>query len=202
MTKNIQSIFLSPAETQNPLILEPQEDTVYFLPSAVETTIITLNLTTPGVRAFLVGLFHTNKKADLTLNQNHLAPNTESHILLKTLVAPEGNFSYQGNIRIERKADNSIASQEARGLLQGAGARFKAVPGLEILPKNVVCTHKASSSPVNKDSLFTLQTKGLSASDAKVLLETAFLRTAFDTLENWNIPEKSALQYEEQIFGN
>lgn len=175
-------ISLSPATSS--LILEPTEDTLYLLTSG--SFDINLTLKKPAVRAYILGLFFTEQNVTLTINQHHLAPATESHVLLKSLVAPSGNFFYQGNLLIEKSATGSNASQEARGLLLGSGARFKAIPALEIKPENVTCKHKASSTPINQESLYTLQTKGFSDADAQTLLQRAFLNGAKDTLLEWN----------------
>ncbi len=188
----MKHFFLSQADLELPLTLEPKEDTLYVLPSVPEAR-LELHLSSPGVRAFVLGLFHTEGEQDLNITQNHTAPHTESHVLVKSLVAPIGYFRYQGNITIAKQSDGCIASQEARGLTQGPGSRFKAVPILEILPKNVSCTHKASSAPVNKDSLFILQTKGFSETEAKNLLESAFLQSAFEVASGWGVsPETIA----------
>lgn len=182
----MKHFFLSSSDLKLSLTLEPKEDTLYILPSVPEVR-LELQLSFPGVRAFVLGLFHTESEQELHITQNHTAPHTESHILVKSLVASSGYFHYQGNIAIAKEADGSIASQEARGLTQGAGARFKAVPSLEILPKNVSCTHKASSSPVNKDSLFILQTKGFSEIESQNILENAFLQSAFEVASGWGV---------------
>lgn len=195
-------ILLTPSELLMPLVLSPKEDTLYCIPQELATACITLTMEHPGVRAFVVGLFHTTSEQNITVEQKHFAPQTESHILLKSLVASSGKFSYQGTISIEREAISCNASQEARGLLQGSGARFTAIPSLEILPKEVLCTHKASSAPINADSLFILQTKGFSEEEAKSILENAFLSSALDTLRTWNIPEEICLLAEEQIAKN
>lgn len=195
----MKHVFLSSHDVATPLLLEPAEDSLYVLSANAPVISVTLNLTSPGVRAFIVGLFHTTTKQEVNINQTHLVPNTESHVLLKSVVASGGEFCYQGNISLTKDASESIASQEARGLLLGEEARFKAVPSLEILPKSVSCTHKASSAPINPDSLFILTTRGLSESEARKVLETAFLKTALDTLRNLKVPEVIILQIEDTL---
>lgn len=195
----MKNIFLSPTDTE--LLLEPKEDTLYILPN-IPSISLTLDLRTPMVSAVVVGLSHAKEDQLITIKQNHLAPHTQSHVLLKSLVAPEKNFSYQGNVYIAKEASESSASQEVRGLLLGEEARFKAVPSLEILPKNVTCRHKASSAPASKDSLFTLQTRGLHEAEAKELLQTGFLKTGFDTLRTLGVPEKNILQLEKNFSYN
>lgn len=196
----MKNIFLPLSELAEPLTLEPTEDTLYLLPQAVTAGVIHLTLATPGVRVFMVGLFHTKSEQNLTIEQNHTAPDTESHVILKTVVGGSGNFSYQGNIFIDKKAIHANASQEARALLISDEARFKAVPSLEILPKNVTCKHKASSAPVNRDSLFILSTKGFSEAEATNILEGAFLKQALDTLQHCNVPVESIRSLEKTLL--
>lgn len=194
----MQNIFLSPTNVASDILLEPKENTLYVLPKETSTS-ITLNLSTPGVSAFIVGLFQSAEDQTITIKQNHFVPHTKSHVLLKSLIAPGKIFSYQGNIYIAKEASESTASQEARGLLLGEEARFKAMPSLEILPKSVTCNHKASSAPVNPDSLFTLNTRGFSEGEAKKLLESAFLKTALDTLHIWGVRKETILEIENNL---
>lgn len=194
----MQITFLSPDHLQKPLTLEPKEDTLYFLSEGSEENTISLNLTTPGVRAFLVGLFRTESKQDFFIHQNHSAPRTVSHVLLKTALHAEGKFFYQGTLHIEKEATGTIASQEARGLLLGDQTQFKVIPSLEILPKDVKCTHKASAAPISRHSLFTLETRGLSEEESRALLEDAFLSSAFDVLADLGVSESDLNRIQEK----
>jgi Fe-S cluster assembly protein SufD len=191
-------IFLSATDLKKNPALEPQKDTLYFLTEGTGENALSLNLSTPGIRAFLVGLFRTNNETNFVIHQNHSAPHTVSHVLLKSTLEQNAKFSYQGNLHIEKDAVGTVASQEARGLLLGDGAQFKAIPSLEILPKDVSCTHKASAAPVNENSLFALETRGLSKEEAQKLLENAFLNSAFETLSAWGLTEKEISRIQEQ----
>ena len=191
MANIMESIFLHPEQLAEPLTLKPAANTLYVLPPNISDVSVTLTLLYPGVRAFLIGLFQTEGEQKITINQHHVATHTESHILLKSLVAPQSHFHYRGNIHIDKAALHSNASQEARGLLTGAEARFQAFPSLEIIPKESRCRHQASSGPISQESLFVLQTKGFTENEARSLLETAFLRAALDTLSNWNLPKET-----------
>jgi hypothetical protein len=175
--------------TAIPLTLTPTEDSVYvLLPGSHH---ITLSLTTPGVRAVVVGLARTKEEVTLTITQEHLAPNTESHVLVKSIVEGHGNVSYSGKLHIAQTAAGSNASQEARGLLLSPDARFSAVPALEIFPKDVTCRHAVSAAPLSQDSLFTLATRGIAPVGASELLEGAFLASAAEALLALGIPNET-----------
>lgn len=193
----MNTIFLSAPDLKKPLTLEPKEDTLYFVSKSAQENTISLDLSTPGVQAFLVGLFRTDTEQNFTIHQTHSAPYTVSHVLLKTVLQKGGTFSYQGNLHIKKEAVGTVASQEARGLLLGPGAQFKAIPSLEILPKEVRCTHKASAAPLNQDYLFALATKGLKGTEAETLLEQAFLQSAFETLSSLGVDKKTLTHIKE-----
>lgn len=186
--------FVKHQDTGATLTLEPTQDTLFVLPSSSSETRVDLRMQNPGVQAFILGLFETKESESFIINQDHQAPETESHVLLKTIVMPNGNFSYQGNLHIQALATGVVASQEARGLLLGEESRFKVVPALEILPSDVICKHKASAAPVNKDSLYTLQTKGFSEDESRKILERAFLKGALDVLSDWGLSEEEVTQ--------
>lgn len=186
-------VYIKKTPSAEPLILEPVTDTIFVLSNTEKKggrELITLRLQKAGVRAFIFGTFETESKKHLSITQEHHAPNTESHVLLKTVVKNGGDFFYEGTLHIATGAKGANASQEARGLLLSEKSKFKAIPALEILPSDVMCHHKASVAPLNADALFTLQTKGLAPHEARKVLEEAFLKSAFDILERWGLTEK------------
>ena len=66
-------------------------------------------------------------------------------------------------IRVEQDAQRTNAYQENRNLLLSSDAHADSIPGLEILANDVRCTHGATLGQVDRDQLFYLMSRGLSA---------------------------------------
>lgn len=132
------------------------------------------------VFAFFIG--SESEKHALAIAQRHLAPGTTSHVLVKSILRDAAEFSYQGMIHIAERATLSDASQENRNLLLSKNARAFSKPALEILTNDVRCHHAATTSPLNPETLFYAETRGLNPHQAQELLIGGFLQSSLDTM--------------------
>lgn len=157
------------------------------------------SLEAEGAKVFVLGLFSADQSHEIHIDQKHVAPNTTSLVSLKSLLSGNAHFSYRGKIHIEKTAEKSNASQEARGLLLSPEARFQAVPSLEILPSDVICRHQATASPLSPESLYFLNLRGLDIQTASLLLEKAFLLSLTDSLKDASISNEDKTQITERV---
>lgn len=137
---------------------------------------------TAHVFAFYIGTNHDT--ANLNIIQKHLARNTTSRVLVKSVLYDEAQFSYRGNLHIAETAHLSDASQENRNLLLSPNAKAFSEPALEILTSDVRCHHAASTSPLNNNALFTLESRGLTFLQARNLLIAGFFQSSKETMVN------------------
>lgn len=133
------------------------------------------------VFAFFVGT--GEKQATLNISQRHLARETTSRVLVKSVLHDQSQFSYRGTLHIAEDASLSDASQENRNLLLSREAKAFSEPALEILNNDVRCHHAATTSPLNAEQLFFAKTRGLSETQAKALLIRGFLHSSLATME-------------------
>jgi len=77
---------------------------------------------------------------------------------------------YAGLIRIEKGAARSDAYQANRNLVLSDHAKATSIPMLEIDNNDVRCTHGATVGPVDPQSLFYLQSRGIPATTAKRMI--------------------------------
>jgi Fe-S cluster assembly protein SufD len=163
--------------------LEENEQCVFFMLNRGGA--ITFELAGRGAEAYIFSFF-VGKNTDtnsLYIKQNHLAPQTTSHTLVKSIVSDEAECAYEGTIFIDKKAPKSNASQESRAILLSSGAKASMKPTLEILASDVVCHHAATASPLNKEALFFAESRGLSTAQAKTLLTLGFFNDALLKIE-------------------
>lgn len=141
---------------------------------------LTFELAGPHAEAHIFTLFIGQEDTyELSLTQKHLASRTTSQALIHSVLGDNASVEYLGLIHIANNGAGSAASQESRALLLSQTARHSAIPSLEILPRDVTCHHKASASPLNSESLYYLQSRGLNREESSRMLVNGFLETLF-----------------------
>jgi Fe-S cluster assembly protein SufB len=105
----------------------------------------------------------------------HLAPNTTSRIISKSISKDGGRGSYRGLLKIVDGADNCKSNVVCDALLLDDKSRSDTYPYIEIDSKNVTMGHEASVSKVGEDQLFYLMSRGLSEDEATAMVVNGFL---------------------------
>ena len=105
----------------------------------------------------------------------HLAPNTKSNIVSKSIAEKGGVSNYRGTTRITKNATNSKASIKCDTIL------LDDISKSDTFPKNILgnssstLEHEATISKVSAEKMFYLTSKGLSEDTAKELLIMGFI---------------------------
>ncbi|MEB3104813.1 MAG: SufD family Fe-S cluster assembly protein, partial [Cyanobacteriota bacterium] len=94
--------------------------------------------------------------------------------LHKAVADGQGRSVFNGAVQVPRAAQRSNAAQLSRNLLLSDRARIDTKPELEIVADDVKCAHGATVSRLREDELFYLQSRGIAADQAAVLLKRAF----------------------------
>lgn len=186
-------------DTETLYTFEENEKAVFFMLNRDGE--IEFDLAAPGAETHIFALFvEKDSEKNLSLTQKHSARDTSSHATVRSVIGNAGAVNYTGLIRIEEDAIRSDASQESRALLLSSGAKHSTKPSLEILPKDVVCHHKASATPLNNDSLFYLESRGLNRKDATAVLVNGFLSTTFEAMRDLGVAEESLNVLEQNVL--
>jgi Fe-S cluster assembly protein SufD len=119
---------------------------------------------------------------DFDTLQEHAAPNTNSDLAFRGVLAAGATAVWRGMIKVDPGAQQTDAFQESRNLLLSPEAHADAIPGLEILADDVRCTHAAAIAQVDKDQLFYLTSRGLEDETAKALIIEGFLESLVERL--------------------
>jgi Fe-S cluster assembly protein SufD len=141
-------------------------------------------LSGPGSEARVTGGYAggPGQHLDYDTTQEHAAPNTNSDLAFRGVLAAGATAVWRGMIKVDPGAQQTDAFQESRNLLLSPEAHADAIPGLEILADDVRCTHAAAIAQVDKDQLFYLTSRGLDAADAKSLIIEGFLESLVERL--------------------
>lgn len=121
--------------------------------------------------------------------QDHVAPQSQTHLRAKMLAGQRGKAIFQGLINVEREARATTASQVNKNLVLSKRARVDAMPRLRILPDEVSCKHGSATGEIDGRQMYYLQTRGFSEQQAKEQIISGFI---LDGLAH--LPEDSMLQ--------
>ena len=125
--------------------------------------------------------------SDITTNIEHLAPLSLSDQTVRGVIDEKAHGVFQGKIHIAPNAQKTEGHQQHKALLLSEEATLDAKPELEIFADDVKCSHGAASGDLNQDEIFYLQSRGIDEQTARQILTSAFLETAFETINNQDI---------------
>jgi Fe-S cluster assembly protein SufD len=159
------------------------------------------NLAGPGSEARVTGGYAggPGQHLDYDTTQEHAAPNTNSDLAFRGVLAAGATAVWRGMIRVDPGAQQTDAFQESRNLLLSTAAHADAIPGLEIEADDVRCTHAAAVAQIDRDQLFYLTSRGLSAAEAKSLIIEGFLESLVERLAEGPVRDEISAALERRL---
>lgn len=146
-----------------------------------------------GAEVDLLGLVFGDGRQyfDHQTRQNHSGSNTRSDLVYKGALKGQSRSNFTGLIRIDKQARRTASSQTNKNILLSDRAKADSDPRLEILNNDVVrCTHGAAVGPVDEDSLFYLETRGLTRDQAERLVIEGFFAPIVDQIPLESVRKK------------
>jgi Fe-S cluster assembly protein SufB len=105
----------------------------------------------------------------------HVAPNTTSRIISKSLSKNGGRASYRGLLKVHEGAYNSKSNVVCDALLLDDRSRSDTYPYIEIDESDVTIGHEASVSKIGEEQLFYLMSRGISEEMASTMIVNGFI---------------------------
>jgi Fe-S cluster assembly protein SufD len=130
-----------------------------------------------GSETELVGLIFGdgNQQFDHQTLQDHIGNDTRSNLNFKAALSDAASSNFQGLIRVNTTSLRTDSNLENRNLLLSDHSKAESDPRLEILNSDVVrCAHGATVGPLDPETIFYIQTRGVPADEAKRLVVEAF----------------------------
>ena len=118
--------------------------------------------------------------------QDHVAPRCTSDLLYKGALRDHSRAVYSGWVHVRPGAQRTDAMQTSRNIVLSEHAKADAIPNLEIEANDVRCGHAASVGPVDEDTVFDLQSRGIPEAEAERLIVSGFFQEVLDRVR---IPE-------------
>lgn len=159
------------------------------------------NLAGPGSEARVTGGYAggLGQHLDYDTTQEHAAPNTNSDLAFRGVLAAGATAVWRGMIRVDPGAQGTDAFQESRNLLLSPDAHADAIPGLEIEADDVRCTHAAAIAQIDRDQLFYLTSRGLDQAAAKQLIIEGFLESLVERLAKGPVRDEISAALEKRL---
>lgn len=131
------------------------------------------------------GLLLAKQRNNLALfcDVKHLVPNASSNQVIKSIARDQAQAVINGHIYVAEGAGGTAAHLQNKNLLLSDAAQINTKPQLEIYTDDVVCSHGATIGQLDEQALFYMQSRGISKSQAKQLLEKAFILDVVDAYE-------------------
>ncbi|MGA8015255.1 MAG: SufD family Fe-S cluster assembly protein [Candidatus Dormiibacterota bacterium] len=104
----------------------------------------------------------------------HVAPNTTSNVVSRSISKGSGRTSYRGHIKVLPKATNVKSNVRCDALLLDEESRSDTYPYMDIENPDVTFGHEASVSKVGEDQIFYLQSRGITDQEATQLIVNGF----------------------------
>ena len=105
----------------------------------------------------------------------HLAPDTRSRIVSKSVSKDGGRATYRGSVKVVPGATNAVASVRCDALMLDDQSRSDTYPYIDIQEDDTTLTHEATVGKVSQDQVFYLMSRGLTENEAQNLIVQGFL---------------------------
>lgn len=131
---------------------------------------------------YSVALTNGKMQADTGTKMYHIGKNTKSTIISKGISADESMNTYRGLVSILPKAEGARNYTQCDSMLVGNKCSANTYPYIDVKNKTGELEHEASTSKMNEEQLFYLQSRGLSREDAINSVVNGFCKDVFEML--------------------
>jgi Fe-S cluster assembly protein SufB len=105
----------------------------------------------------------------------HVAPNTSSNIVSKSISKDDGRTSYRGLVKVYPGAKGVKSFVRCDALMLDENSRSDTYPTMEIDDEDVSVGHEATVSRMNEEQMFYLMSRGLTETEAASLIVNGFI---------------------------
>ena len=141
-----------------------------------------------------------DQRFDFRSIQDHVGSRTSSDLLYKGAMKGHSSAIYSGTVIIRAGAHRCDAYQTNRNVLLTETSKAFSIPNLEILTNDPVrCGHAASVGPVDEDTMFYIQSRGIPEKEAERLVVFGFFREVLDRVTLPEVREGVAAAIEAEL---
>ena len=130
---------------------------------------------------YSVAVTKNKQQADTGSKMIHIGKNTRSTIISKGISFNDSVNTYRGMVRVNKKATNSRNYTECASLMMD-GSKALTLPTIMQYNDSSIVEHEATTSKLNEEALFLLQSRGISEEDAINCAVAGFCKNIFQKL--------------------
>lgn len=129
-----------------------------------------------GARGEMLSLAVANngQHQDTGAKMFHLAPETSSQIISKSISLGGGKNSFRGIVEITKDSIKCKSKTKCEALVLNAGSAAESYPTFKADSPDAQISHEATISRIEEDQLFYLQSRGLTVAQAESLIVNGF----------------------------
>ncbi|GAB6933659.1 Fe-S cluster assembly protein SufB [Calditerricola satsumensis] len=130
-----------------------------------------------GAKAYVMSIAVAGKgqHQDAGAKVIHLAPETSSTVVSKSISKNGGKTTYRGLVTFGRNAHGAKASIKCDTLILDKESTSDTIPYNEVLNDNVTLEHEATVSKVSEEMLFYLMSRGIPEDEATQMIVMGFI---------------------------
>lgn len=186
--ESVRIFFDDAINAEHELSFELERDSslelAFIMRGMIPKFLVSVRLIGENAQAHIKGLYilHGAHQLVLETKQLHQAAHTVSTCTIKGILYDKSYAQYRGTIYVEPQAHHTIAKQLNKNILLSCQARAQSVPSLEVLTKQVQCSHGSAVGNLDKEVMFYMQARGLSESQAQRILLQGFVSEIMDAM--------------------
>ncbi|MDR0846163.1 MAG: Fe-S cluster assembly protein SufB [Lactobacillales bacterium] len=116
-----------------------------------------------------------NQIQDTGAKMIHLAPNTSSTIISKSISKSGGAVDYRGLVRFGEKADHAHSHVECDTIIMDEISTSDTIPNNIIENSTAILEHEASVSKISEEQLHYIMSRGISEAEANQMVVMGFI---------------------------
>lgn len=161
------------------------------LGSKKNKTSIVNKLKAEGASSEVSGVFFGSdeQQYDIYNATIHENPHTSSNMLTKGVLDDDAKGVYRGLVKVNKGVANSQGYQKEDTLLLSDDAQINSVPDLEIANNEVTCSHGVTTSRIDSEDLFYLQSRGLDKYDAEEMFVLGHISPVLDKIDSKDLKD-------------
>ncbi len=105
----------------------------------------------------------------------HLAPNTTSKIISKSVSKGSGVTTFRGLLHVAKNASGAKSHVSCDALLLDGIAKTNTFPYNQINRNDAIISHEAKIGKINDDEIFYLMSRGIAEDDAVAMIVLGFI---------------------------
>ena len=132
----------------------------------------------------------------------HQAPGCESDETYKYVLDDKAVGAFAAKVLVEQGAQKTVSKITNQNICSSKSARMLTQPMLEIYADDVKCSHGSTVGRLPEEALFYMRQRGITASEAIMLLKAAFLNEVIGTIKLQPLRDRMQFLVEKRLRGS